>query len=500
MAESARRMRRHPIFEKPLASACVLCGAGVLAVIVILSFEPLSAIAQPLKSPVAELPIEATQSNAGKTVGSSATQSEGSIHVVGVEGPLDEINRRFLSQRLQVAATTGAQLVLVQIDSPGVLGGSWDSIRELVEGIRSSQVPVAFWIGPAGSSVERGAFWLYLAGHIKGVSPASQAGSALPAELRPPNDGETLRAERSFLATAFPGLPESVFETTLSAEELTVTGLADFVAPTLGDAIVSLDGISVTVAAARGENRVKTLHTAQVVTPEIGPPSRQPSVEILFYRLGFFQRILHSSAAPPVAYMLILAAILLLALEFYTAGIGIVALLGGICLLIGGYGLGTAGPNWIALAGLGASVPLFASDIQKGIRSFATIGGAAATAVALAAASFQGPPTLRLPLWLSILLGSGYLIGWRLGVVVMVRTRFWAPVIAREKLIGAKGTVRDPLDPQGVVAIEGGKFSAISANENIPRGEEVIVSGISGWKLVVEKATNLKTMSDSSQE
>lgn len=421
---------------------------------------------------------------------SSRNGAAGPVYVVGVDGPIDEINRRFLQDRLEAAASHGAQLVLIQIDSPGFLGIEWDDARDLVDRVRYSRVPVVVWLGPAGAGVERGAFWIYLAGHLRGASPLSRAGEALPSGMRPPSEQTLIETEQEFFRASFPQTPEAALDQALEAEELTATGLADFVAPTLGDAIVGIDGLSVTVSSPAGETFAKTLHTADVVTPTVGPPLREPSVPIVFFRLGFAQRILHSAAAPSVAYMLVMVAIVLFALEFYTAGIGIVALSGAACLLIGGYGLGVAGPNPTTLAALAASVPLFAADVQRGVRSAATLGGVASTALALGAASLQGPPQLRVPLWVSVVLGVLYVAAWRLGVVVIVRTRFWAPVAAREKLIGARGTVRDPLTPEGIVVIDNGRFPARSTEGRLIRGEEVVVSGISGWKLVVERAAD----------
>lgn len=408
--------------------------------------------------------------------------------MVALDGPMDEINRQFLATRLEAAAEE-AQVVLIQLDSAGFLGGKWKDAADLSYTIRHSRVPVVVWLGPAGATAERGAFWIYLAGHRRGASPHSKAGRAIPSDLREPSERAEFGMQREFLLSSFPNTPETAFDRVLGLEELTATGLADFGAPTLGDAVVGLDGLTVTLTSPSGESVEKVLHTAEVVTPETGPPLRRPSVPVVFFRPGFIQRILHSAASPTVAYMLLAAAIVLFALEFYTAGIGIVALLGAVCLLIAGYGLGAAGPNPITLAALGVSVPLFASDIQRGVRSVATLGGAVSTTVAFGAASLQGPDQLRVPLWAAVVIGTLYVTAWRIGVVVMVRTRFWAPVVARDKLVGLTGVVKDPLTPEGTVGIGNGRFPAISAKSKLIRGEDVVVSGISGWRLVVRRAT-----------
>ncbi len=417
----------------------------------------------------------------------TSKQSPGPIYVVSIEGPIDEINKKFLAERLEAASNDGAQLVLVQLDSPGFLGGSEQDAAELVDKVRFSKIPVAVWIGPSGAIAERGAFWVFAAAHIRVGSPFAKAGTALPFGIRSSGDEKAYERQGRFLQSTLPEVSDDAYVRTLEIEELTATGLVDFVAPTLGDAIVGLDGLSATVYASSAERASIFLRTADVITPEAGPPQRQPAVPVVFFRLGFVQRVLHASANPTIAYLLSMAAIVLFALEFYTAGIGIVALLGAICLLIGGYGLGAAGPNPITLIGLAASVPLFALDVQRGFRSVATTVAIVFSVVAVAAATFQGPSALRVPMWASIVLLILYIAAWRLGIVVMVRTRFWAPTIAREKLVGMRCIVRDPLTPQGTVAIGKARFPATSGAGKLIRGDEALISGISGWRLVVKK-------------
>ncbi len=416
-------------------------------------------------------------------------RTHGPVHVVAVEGPVDAINKAFLERQLDIAASQGAQLVLMQIDSPGSLGGKWEATAELSARIAESPVPVAVWVGPAPARAERGAFWLYLAAHLRVVSPQSRAGTALPALLgeAPGREGA---AQRQFLQARFPGLPEAALERSLDAEELTSTGLAHLVAPTLGDAIVALDGMAVSVSTPGTGRRETVLHTAKVITPEASPPLRQPSVQVTFYKLGFLQRILHGATAPPVAYMLLMAAIVLFALELYTAGIGVVALGGFVCLLVGGYGMGAGRPNAVSLALLVASVPLFAADIHKGVRSYSSLAGAVCAALSLGVATTGGTSEMRLPLWVGVLLFVLYVAAWRLGVVVMARTRFWAPSIAREKLLGMAARVRDPLRPKGTVAIGNACFPAQTSTRHLARGDEVVVSGTLGVYLIVKPAEN----------
>jgi len=54
-------------------------------------------------------------------------------------------------------------------------------------------------------------------------------------------------------------------------------------------------------------------------------------------------------------------------------------------------------------------------------------------------------------------------------------------------MVGTKGKVGSPLAPKGVVRIKGELWEATSSGTNVDVGEEVVVVGQEGLKLVVDK-------------
>jgi membrane protein implicated in regulation of membrane protease activity len=57
----------------------------------------------------------------------------------------------------------------------------------------------------------------------------------------------------------------------------------------------------------------------------------------------------------------------------------------------------------------------------------------------------------------------------------------------REDLVGRTAVVEVPLEPRGVVLVEGERWTATSESGNIPVEEEVIISKVQGLKLWVTK-------------
>jgi membrane-bound ClpP family serine protease len=63
-------------------------------------------------------------------------------------------------------------------------------------------------------------------------------------------------------------------------------------------------------------------------------------------------------------------------------------------------------------------------------------------------------------------------------------------VVGLSTMIGSKGKVMSPLDPEGLVTIKGELWGAKSIDRNIGNGELVTVVGQDGLKLIVRKASS----------
>ncbi len=66
------------------------------------------------------------------------------------------------------------------------------------------------------------------------------------------------------------------------------------------------------------------------------------------------------------------------------------------------------------------------------------------------------------------------------------------PMISLPDMVNSKGEVVSPLDPEGLVRIRGELWVAESARGRMDTGEEVVVVGQEGLKLVVDKSSSLK--------
>ncbi len=108
---------------------------------------------------------------------------------------------------------------------------------------------------------------------------------------------------------------------------------------------------------------------------------------------------------------------------------------------------------------------------------------------ALAVGVLWGLPKLGIdiPLWVLIIVmaawGAYTITTYRMGSRALRRK----PVHGLPVVLGSEGKVVSPLVPEGMVRIKGELWMAKSTSETMATGEEVIVVGQDGLKLIVRK-------------
>lgn len=363
------------------------------------------------------------------------------IDVVQVGGILDPVNAELIRRSIREAPGRGTTAVVLQLDSGDatVSLGTVDALRQQME---ASAVPITVWVGPTGAGRAVGpSFILVTYADIAGMAPRTEVGDPDPVG---PDDAQEL-------------------------------GIIDIVAPTLADFIGQLDGREV---------KGRTISTAQSKSPFV----LRDDLDIRFRKTGLVDRTLHGLGSPSAAYFFVVAGLLLLLFEFFSAGVGIAAATGAVCLALSAYGIGTLGTRPLGLGLLVLATLAFGVDIQAGSPRFWT--GVGTVALVLGSLTmFDG----RRPGWLALLLVIvGGLLAVLFGIPSTVRTRFSTPTIGRQELVGATGTATTAVDPDGTVEVRGAPWRARTFPKPIAAGERVEVVAIEGLVLeVIPEGTEL---------
>lgn len=94
---------------------------------------------------------------------------------------------------------------------------------------------------------------------------------------------------------------------------------------------------------------------------------------------------------------------------------------------------------------------------------------------------------IHIPLWGLVVLMVAIAIFSYVTYWIGKPTFILRPKVALETIIGSEGKVVRPLAPQGYVKVQGVLWKAISAESGLEAGDEVVVVGIDGLKLIVSR-------------
>lgn len=411
-----------------------------------------------------------------------AAQSTQPVYVAEYEGVLSTYAAGYLQRALHEAEAANAQVLVMQLTPHGAV---LEEVRKLANDIANARVPVVVYIGPSGHDAGAAGSWLLPAAHIAAMAPDSRFGIATP--LFVPTMGMSNDTQELLLNEQL-----QQFEAWGQAHNRNVdwadTALRSGFIATAAQAIEAQPPIIDLVARDRTEllqrleGRVVTLADGRQIT--LATLGARPFV----VEVNLLEAFLIVLANPTVVFLLLIMAGLAFYAEFLSPTVGILAGLG-VLLLIGAIiGMIALPVQWLSVLGILIAFGLIAADLfvpSHGTLTVIGVGIMIASALTLFDAT-QAPGVV-VALWVIILVAMIIAIFAVTGVWLALRSRNRPVTTGQEGLIGRLAEVRQRLDPEGMVFVEGALWRAVCENGTAEAGEWVRVTGIYALRLTVRR-------------
>ena len=411
-----------------------------------------------------------------------AQAADNRIDVLHIDGAITPVTANYVNRAIEEAEQGGAEACIIELDTPGGLD---TAMRDTLQDIVSSEIPVVVYVSPSGARAASAGVFITMAGHVAAMAPNTAIGAAHPVAIG--GDGEAQMSEemaekvindsaayiRSIagghgrnIEWAEKAVRESVSASETEALELDVI---DIVANNMDNLLTQLDGRQ--IAMLDGSNI--TLQT--------------DGARLNYNSMSNIEKFMLAISDPNIAVVLLSLAILGITVEIYSPGLIFPGVFGGICAFMAAYSLGFLPINYAGIALLCLAGGLFVAEIFTASFGAFTAGGIASLVIGLLVL-FSGRPTLFQPdPWLIPTIAS--IIGSITGFIVyrVVRSHRRQATTGREELVGKSATVREMLKPKGIIYYKGELWTAILDQGQAKPGEEVIITRSDGLILHVSK-------------
>ena len=408
--------------------------------------------------------------------------SQPHVNLIVIDGGINPAVDDFIRESIKRSHADGARALIIQLDTPG---GLLSSTQDIVKEIFGAPLPVMVYVAPSGAGAGSAGVFITLAAHVAAMAPGTNIGAAHPVNVGGGDVKGTMGEKIENFAASFieaiaqkrgrnaewaiQAVRRSV---SITEKEALAKKVIDIVAKDIDDLLRQADG-----------KKVEVNDRQQVVSLK--------DVRVERFEMSLKQKIIDTLSDPTIAYLLLMAGILGLYMEFSHPGVIFPGVAGAICLLLALTSLQMLPINYAGLLLIVLGVALLVGEAFA--PSFGVLGIGGAISLGLGSLLLFDTEGSDLAVDRSLIFAVvGTLSGLMLLLGYLVfKSQRRKPTLGQEGMIGEVGEVRVKLSPTGKVFVHGEYWNAEGDGE-IAVGEKVEVVGCEGMCLKVKRVSEAR--------
>lgn len=395
---------------------------------------------------------------------------------VDIDGVVHPVTVEIVRHAIQQAQRENAELVLIRLNTPG---GLMEAMRQTIEHIVASPVPVATYVAPSGGRAASAGFFLLLSADVAAMAPGTNTGAATPVMVGREMDPTLKKKVESDAAASLRAIADKRGRNAALAEKAVLESqsftekealdnkLIELVANDTAHLLTQLDGRE--IVSFDGTKRTLRLTGATVAD----------------YQLTTREQFMKAISDPNIALVLLVLGALGVYIEFTSPGLIIPGVAGGIMVLLGLSALAVFPINWIGVALLVLALVLFFLEANFASGGILGVGGAVSMVLGAVLLIDSPIPEVQIRLGTALALAIPFTVITVFLLSLVIRARSAKVATGEQGMVGEVGVAHVALKPSGRVFVHGELWDAVSSSP-VEEGARVRVIKVDGLRLKVE--------------
>ena len=423
----------------------------------------------------------------GMLIGAYAHSQSAHINRIVIDASINPAVGDFIHENINQSAQEGALALIIQLDTPG---GLLNSTKSIVKDMLGAPLPVLLYVSPSGAGAGSAGVFITLAGHIAAMAPGTTIGAAHPVASGGQNiEGDMREKIENFTVSFIESIAQRRGRNVEWAERAVRESVSITEVEALEKNVVDLVATDVHDLLSQASGREVEIGSEKIILDFAAARLSEGHFNIVTVEMRLKHKVLNILADPNIAYLLMMAGMLGLYLEFSNPGLLLPGLAGGICLILALTAFQVLPINYTGLVLIGLGMTLLIAEMF--LPSFGILGVSGIAAFVLGSLFLFDTPDAELAVDRGIIFAASLAVGSFMFIVGSLAVRAWRRPVASglEGLQGEIGEVRTPLAPRGKVWVHGEYWTAQS-DEEIEVGQKVQIVAVDHMILRVRRTTS----------